>query len=885
MILNKVSGLLTAHLVKLLLTYFMKHCLTAFMMAVVLLSCVSEKNLTPELETPSSIDNQLEANYLQGEARVYLSEELVDMVEHAAENGTIETKSAGMNAALAELGITEMYRLFPHAGEYEERTRAEGLHRWYVVKYSHDVTLTKAQVSLEQVPGIDLFEPVRQIKINDFNDLTSDLWGLLNQSNPGFDINVKPVWDEYTVGNPDVIVSVVDDGIDLKHEDLADNCLASNHYNAVSGTSYINAGDHGTHVAGIIAAVNNNGKGVASVAGGDKAKGLPGVKLMSCQIFQENSDGTTTGAGGAAAIKWGADHGAVISQNSWGYTFDADGNGSLEGDELTKALNARISASDKAAVDYFIKYAGCDNKGNQLPNSPMKGGVVIFAAGNDNIAMGAPAEYDQVIAVGSVASNGTKSTFSNYGDWVDVCAPGTTIMSTVPGNQYQTMSGTSMACPHVSGVAALIVSYFGGPGFTNEMLKEKILNSANYEVVPKRHKIGGLVDTYGAFVYGNDKAPAAVADLAVSGRGNNIDLELTTTDDEDGKPAYGYLAIYGHDMASVQAATPNSLVGVESMAFRTEAAAGTKVQFVVSGVDFESQYYVKVLAYSYGRSYSAATEVFPVMTTENHPPVVTLDYDGDFILMSSQTLNIPVTASDPDGHAVEVKLQEGSGAETLTFNPDGRWRLVIKGTAAEIGSYLLKIVATDEFGMSSVYPIAYEIKENSAPEKLKDIEDVLLTAKGREFIIDMAEYVHDPDGEQLKYDIVAANSKIAFINVKGDKLIGTALAYGSTDMTIIAKDARGEKVVFEFKVTVKDPSDPLSVYPNPVKDYLNVATLDMAETSIDIYNSTGKLVYSTVEQVSATEPLQIDMRDYAPGTYSVQVAFGGKEYRKNVVKL
>ena len=112
----------------------MKHCLTAFMMAVVLLSCVREENLAPELETPSAIDNQLEANYLQGEARVYLSEELAEMVEHAAENGTMETKSPGMNAAMSELGITEMYRLFPHAGEFEERTRAEGLHRWYVVK-------------------------------------------------------------------------------------------------------------------------------------------------------------------------------------------------------------------------------------------------------------------------------------------------------------------------------------------------------------------------------------------------------------------------------------------------------------------------------------------------------------------------------------------------------------------------------------------------------------------------------------------------------------------------------------------------------------------------------------------------------------------------------
>ena len=862
----------------------MKHCFAALLMAAVLLSCAREELLPPQPETNAGVPVE-EGNFVQGEARVYLSEELAAMVEEAAQSGSIVTKSSGLNDALAELGITQMHRLFPHAGEYEERTRAEGLHRWYVVKYAQEVTLTKAQVSLEQVPGIDIFEPVRPVKINDFNDLTYELWGLDNQTYRGFDINVKPVWEQYTTGNPDVIVSVVDNGIDIKHEDLADNCLTEGHYNAVSGTSYIKAGDHGTHVAGTIAAVNNNGRGVASVAGGDKAKGLPGVKLMSCQIFEDQPDGTTKSAGGAAAIKWGADHGAVISQNSWGYTFDSDGNGSLDGTEYANAMNARISGSDKAAVDYFIKYAGCDNKGNQLPNSPMKGGVVIFAAGNDAIANGAPAEYEQVIAVGSVASNRTRSDFSNYGDWVDICAPGSSIKSTVPNNRYAIMGGTSMACPHVSGVAALIVSYFGGPGFTNEMLKEKLLNSVNYDAMPKKNRIGGLVDAYGAFVYGNDKAPAAVTDLLASGRGNNIDITLTTTADEDGKAAYGYFAIYGKDQDKVQAATPNALVDVESAAFTTDAPIGENVKFVISDLDFEAQYYVKVLAYSYGRSYSVATKVVPVETKENGAPTISLDYEGDIVMMSSQTLNIPVIVEDPDGHQVDVVIKEGSNAETLALLPDGKWRLTIKGTDAEVGSYVLKIVATDQYGLTTIFEVPYVIKDNTAPEKIKDIEDVLLTAKGREFVINMTEYVVDPDGEQLKYTVDAANPSVSYINVNGDRLIGTALAYGSTDMTVTAKDARGEKVVFTFKVTVKDPSDPLSLYPNPVKDFLNVATLDPADTEIIIASSTGKVMFQETMKVSAQEPARIDMTSYVPGTYSVKVKFGGKEYKKNVVKL
>ena len=860
----------------------MKHCLAAVFAAVVLLSCTREEIVSVEPDSPENVSVDA-GNYVCGEARIFLSEEMAALLEEAAEEGTLVTKSQGMNLALEELGITEMYRLFPHAGEYEERTRAEGLHRWYVVKYSQDVTLTKAQSSLELVPGVDMFEPVMHIKINDFNDLSSDLWGLYNHSNPGFDINVKPVWNEYTTGNPKVIVSVVDTGVDLNHEDLSANCLSTGHYNAVDKNSYITAGEHGTHVAGTIAAVSNNGKGVAGIAGGDKAKGVAGVKVMSSQIF--GPDGRGTGGASADAIKRAADNGAVISQNSWGYNYDTNGDGELTGDEYTKAMQARIQASDKAAIDYFIKYAGCDNNGNQRPDSPMKGGVVIFAAGNDGIENGAPAEYDQVIAVGSVAQNGTKSGFSNYGDWVDICAPGSSILSTVPNNRYGNLSGTSMACPHVSGVAALLVSYFGGPGFTNEMLKEKLLNSANQDAISKYNKIGPLVDAYGAFVYGNDKAPAKVTDLAASGRGNNIDLTWTATMDEDGKTAYGYLVVYSTDKSKVQAASPKSLNGVEYTTCVPEVNAGEKVEFSVTHLQFEKQYYVKIFAYSYGRNYSTETEVLSAVTTENHAPVVTMEYEGAISVLSSETLNISVEISDPDGHEVTVDHQKASEAESLMMNPDGRWRFTIKGKDAEIGEYESKIVVTDEFGLSITYPVKYTIRENSAPEKIKEIENILLTAKGREFIIDMTQYVVDPDPEQLKYDVTVSNPTLAHIIAKGDKLIGTALGYGSADVNVIAKDARGEKVTFNFKVTVKDPSDPLSLYPNPVRDYLYIATLDLADTEIIITSSTGKLVYHETLKVSAQEPARLNLSTCVPGTYSVKVKFGGKEYKKNIVKL
>ena len=862
----------------------MKHYLTALIAAVTFVSCTQDEICQPGTEVDNNQSIEDTGLYVPGMARVYMSEEMTSMLEEATKAGTLVTKSSSMNNALEDLGIARMYRLFPHAGEFEPRTRAEGLHRWYVVEYSTTTPITKAQDCLGNIPGVEIVENVRQIKIQDFNDMTSDLWGLYNTSKPGADINVKPVWSEYTTGNANVIVSVVDNGIDLYHEDLADNCLTSDHYNAVDGSTAIYAGDHGTHVAGTIAAVGNNRKGIVGVAGGDKAKNKGGVKLMSCQIFKNTSNGTEGGSS-ATAIKWGADHGAVISQNSWGYSWDRDGDGDLTGDEIKNALSATTLASDKSAIDYFIKYAGCDNAGNQLPGSPMKGGVVIFAAGNDAITNAAPAEYEKVIAVGSIAQDGTRSSFSNYGEYVDICAPGSGILSTLPNDQYGKMSGTSMACPHVSGVAALIVSHFGGPGFTNEMLKEKLLNSANKSAISQAYQIGGLVDAYGAFVYGNDKAPAAVTDLTIAGRGNNIDLTWTVPGDEDGKPAYGFLIVYGKDKAKVESATYDNLNGVEYVTCAPEAAIGEKVDFSVNKLEFEQEYFVKMIAYSYGRSYSAATAVKNASTTGNNAPIIEVQNEEDFTILPSETLNITLVITEPDSHEMTVEITKGSDAETLTQNPDGNWRLTIKGKDAVEGTYTSTIVATDEYGLETKQIIEYIIRENTAPEKIADPENVFMKSKGQEYTFDMSKYISDPDGESLKYEIEVSNAKVAHVISKGDNVIITALGYGTTDVKVVGKDARGEKAEANFKVLIKDPSDPISVYPNPVVDYVNVGTLDEADTKITITSQTGKKVYDQTVKASAFEPARIDMRDCAPGVYTMKVTLGGKTYMETVTKI
>lgn len=325
--------------------------------------------------------------------------------------------------------------------------------------------------------------------------------GLNNGSEIGCDVGCTEAWKKCT-GDPAIIVAVLDEGVMHSHPDLRDNMWMNEGeelyadtdkdgngykddkygYNFVSDTgiiSWMEAEDsgHGTHVAGTIAAVNGNGEGVCGIAGGDGRENS-GVKIMSCQVFS-GINGVTLDAE-AKAIKYAADNGAVILQCSWGYNSSlanmiegySPGPGSEEEWENMYPL-------EKEALDYFINNAGS-------PNGVIDGGLAIFAAGNEYAGMAAfPAAYSKCISVSAVAADFTPASYSNYGKEVTISAPGGdteyynkvgqddpeswsegiysgSILSTWIQNgtaTYGFMDGTSMACPHVSGVAALGLSY------------------------------------------------------------------------------------------------------------------------------------------------------------------------------------------------------------------------------------------------------------------------------------------------------------------------------------------------------------------------------------------------------------------------------------------
>lgn len=862
---------------------------TAF--AAFLLAGCSE-DLAPKEDAEDSVPVVAESvpAVIPGEIMVRFTSEMAELIESDLAEGNLVTKSSDLNYLTDVIGITSMTRLFPHAGEFEERTRAEGLHKWYKVKYNIEVPATKAAADMSALPGVELVEQVRTIRNTSiFNDPKLDKqWhyyntGALDKSHKaGSDINVLPVWENYTTGNPNVIVAVVDGGIDKDHEDLKANYVGGRNF--CSAVSKVVAHDHGTHVAGTIAAVNNNGLGVAGIAGGDAANGQKGVGLLSCQIFAPNPDDPNRdyGGDGAAAIKWGADNGAVISQNSWGYVYETD-------EEQEKAT---IPAYDKAAIDYFIKYAGFDENGKQV--GPMAGGVVIFAAGNDARAHDPIGKYEPVISVGSIGPDFKRAYYSNYGDWVDLAAPGGSVeypygevLSTLPGNKYGNMQGTSMACPHVSGVAALVVSHFGGPGFTNTTLKEKLLKGANAEALPRNSKIGVLVDAFGAMTYGGTIAPEPVGTVSGSPFSNNIRLTWKVSSDKDDKKAYGFIALASKDESMLKSLDYNSLpAGVKAVTVMTgDIKVKEEISAVISDLEFLTDYYVAVVAFDYNKNYSALSSIYKVTTEDNNAPVVQTSYDGNYGVKSHEILKVQYVISDPDDHAFTIDFTPGSDAAVWEKLPDGRYQITITGNQDEPGSYAATIKVTDSYGKTLDYAVAYEIYPNHAPEIVKDVADMMFQMAGQKLTLDMSEYLHDPDGEQLKFDISVADPTVLHINPNGNMLHATTLAYGTTDVTIVASDSRNLTCTLTFRVVVRDPSVSVTMYPNPVKDYLNISTLDVAQTNIRIVSATGQTVYDETGDVSAFYPAKIDMKSCAPGVYNVTVSFGGDTYQRTIVKL
>ena len=456
-----------------------------------------------EVVAESKIINTSESA-IAGELIIYVDEESASMLEGAK----VATRSGvtSLDMLAEELGATDIAPVF-NMSINAELKRELNMHRWYTVKFPADRDLEMAAKSLSAIKEIERVQfstrvviPQEQmipVNIADFAQTRSEelpfddpnlaqQWHYNNDgtvdfpnAKAGADINLFSAW-KHTAGRNDVIVAVVDEGVCYTHEDLAANMwvnkgeVADNgidddgngYIDDIHGYNFADDGrvswnkakdsGHGTHVAGTVAAVNNNGIGVCGVAGGT-GKG-DGVRIMSCQIM---SNGDSAGpATTAKAVEYAADNGACVLQNSWGF-----GAGQISNDKLFESGQTSVEVK---AFEYFMKSKNC---------AALDGGVIIFAAGNDAKALaGYPAAWNKLIAVTAIAPDGLPTHYTCYDKGCNVAAPGGEygpqvstpgcVLSTLPpdvpgakGAKYALYQGTSMACPHVSGIAALALSY------------------------------------------------------------------------------------------------------------------------------------------------------------------------------------------------------------------------------------------------------------------------------------------------------------------------------------------------------------------------------------------------------------------------------------------
>ncbi len=747
------------------------------------------------------------------------------------------------NDFAATLGVTKIERTFPYAGEFEARTRKEGMHLWYNVYFDSSATLTKASNGIADIEGVAIVECLPKIEMsydyqityadNQANNDTqaasgeelpvfddpglSNQWHYYNDGTisekavPGADINVLPVWKEGITGSSEVIVVVTDMGVDYNHEDLKDNMWTGtneqgniiNGYNFYDNDYVIIPGPHATHIAGTIAAVNNNGIGVCGIAGGDAGNDKPGVKIMTCQIATPEGSVSFSDGQGGAAIKWAADHGAVISQNSWQYT---------------QGFYNQILESDRDAFDYFVKYAGMDSTGTQT--GPMAGGVIFFACGNAMSEMSYPQSYEKVIAVSSIKSDFSAYKNNCYGPWVDLSAPGgdkhadgeDAIYSTLPDNKYGYMHGTSMASPHAAGVAALIVSHCGGPGFTAQELKFRLFSTLRPLDNTSSRLIGhGLVDAANAILGSTAEGPEAVSDLHVVSESNKLNYSFTVPEGKN-KPVKAYLLLSGNiiDDSNYQKSD-----------FETIDISGYESGRIYEGEYFASAFdtliNVALITIDDHGGTSGVSNNVVVSIGRNHAPVIESVDGSNLKLTNRERIVARFVITDEDGHDMAVSLDNKPNYMYYEFDKgNDTLYLTVNGKTAPLGSYSITLSATDPYGLSAYLDIYYEISEKE----------------------DETEKPQGPDTPEESDPIPPVDS---------------------------------EDVDFVF-------------YPNPVLDNLYIKSSEGdAEVNLKMYSHNGALLMDRDMTIGSGSV--VDMTDYPAGNYSFKVTYKDQEVVKNIVKL
>ena len=907
-----------------------KYLLYAFGTVALLSGCSQDQFIDLETNsrtvTASSSNNKLSDQGIPGIAHIKVQDALRDEIQKISPNGiSLNSAPSPMAATLKSIKANHIERLFTPDPRFEKRMHREGLDRWYIVSFDEKQDLKQTLTTLASNPQFEIVEEVYVQTIpttkatfsvfsptvtrgNDdmpFNDPKLKMqwhyknFGITPRSVEGADINLFEAWKQ-TTGSPNVIVSIVDGGIDGSHEDLKDNLWINEGeipgngidddgngfiddvygYNFVSdkGEITLDEAGHGTHVAGTVAARNNNGIGVSGVAGGD---GTPnsGARLMSCQIFE----GANGSGQGARATVYGANNGAVISQNSWGYDYPGPGN---------------IPASIREAIDYFIKYAGCDNDGKQLPNSPMKGGVVIYAAGNDDKDyLSYPSAYPPVISVAAMAPNWEKAWYTNRGDWVDIMAPGGDeyftngmVYSTVPGSLYDGemygyMQGTSMACPHVSGIAALIVSKLGGPGFTNEELKNRLLGSLRPENIDVHNpnyagRLGiGYIDAARTLAENKNQKPENISDLKADPEYTGMILHWTAVKDEDDGTAIKYLLYFSDKQLTASNYKSITPYTINAQGYKP----GEKVTYKISNLKENVTYYAAVIAADrWGLESDFAASEFK--TLKNDPPVIE-DVPQNVIRVSgAEVQSFTVKISDPNGHKISYALK-GESRGVSAIRTDDNLKFTLRAVAP-VGKYDIELVVIDELGASTSVKIPFEVYVYESPFLSNSIQNMLIGKDEAARAIDLTQHFTYQSGSKVTINASSSDNSVVTATVNASTLSVKGNKPGQAFVSVSVSDGN-ETAQTKFQVSVVANTGDIvyQIYPMPATTMLNVlVNPEIKKAEFTIRSIFGEKVFSKSYTINGMDPVKLNIQKLSAGTYTLVMESNKGTYKKTFVK-
>jgi len=641
----------------------------------------------------ASVDANAGRTPSQGIIRVKLQPEAAMKVGRAPRvkaKGALLTGATPLDRAASETKAVSMRRMLPYVPRFEEQRARYGLDRWYVVEFDHSVTPEEARKIFANTAGVEKSEMIVPMSLKEgtggfttvstggkaaspsypFNDpqLPSQWhycnFGTLGGSVTGADINLFDAW-KITTGSPDVVVAIIDGGVDFKHEDLARNMYVNQAelngtpgvdddgngyvddiygYNFCTQSADLYPHAHGTHVAGTVAAVNNNGTGVCGVAGGNGSADS-GVRMMSLQVFESRSG---TGEGDfASAIVYAAENGASIAQCSWGW----DAPGYYEQAVLD-------------AIDYFTAEAKTER---------MNGGLCIFAAGNNGETGDYyPAAYEKALAVAAMTCELAPAPYSNNGSWVDIVAPGGLldygqpfgVLSTLPNNEYGYNEGTSMATPHVSGIAALILSKYGTPSFVSESLRTQLENSVNdfYGFGNNSAYRGlfgsGYIDAAKALDMSDGTAPSAVSDFTLAAAQDYVALEWDIPASADNN-VHHHIIYYSTNPFTAQSDLSALKTSVADTKF---LSSGEHYSHEISNLEPLTTYYFGIVAVNRWGKASAMSEV--KSATTNAGPALSIESVN---LDMTSTESVPVaTGSFTIGNTAEGLLKWTTTPRTVS---------------------------------------------------------------------------------------------------------------------------------------------------------------------------------------------------------------------------